>query len=326
MSELNQAQWVEVAVGLLRRDDKVCLSLRQSHQHLANLWEFPGGKVEQGETAQEALSREFSEELGVETTNWQPLITVPWHYEKVSVRLQVFQTEQFSGEPQGLEGQQVEWCSTSDLSKKSFPKANRGILTALALPNIYMSIGDYENEQACLAQFNRALEQGVQFAQLKSRGLSDEAFIQLANLLADRAVSFSAEGVKGAKLMLNASPEMLLFVPNAAGIQLSSSQAENYQERPVADDKLLAVSTHSREQIEHALAIGADVILISPINKTTVHPDLAPLGWQGLKALVADIPVPVYALGGMQLNDLSQALNVGAHGVMLTKGVWPTGE
>lgn len=317
---MDKGNWVEVAVGLLRQDDKVCLSLRQSHQHLAGLWEFPGGKIEQSETAQEALTREFREELGVETTNWQPLITVPWHYEKVSVRLQVFQTDQFSGEPQGLEGQQIEWCPIIDLAKKSFPKANRGILNALALPDIYMSIGDCQNQHPCLAQFTCALEQGVRLAQLKSKGLSDQAFIQLANVLADCSVNFDA------KLMLNAAPEMLQSVPNAAGIQLSSSQAQSYQTRPIADNKLLAISTHNKHQVEHALKMGADIILISPINLTSAHPDLSPLGWQGLKALVAGIPVPVYALGGMQLSDVIEARNAGAHGVMLTKGIWPSAE
>lgn len=321
MVKRSEKSWVEVAIGLLMSGESVCLSLRQSHQHLADLWEFPGGKIEQGETPQRGLTREFKEELGVDTTGWQPLITVPWHYEKVSVRLHVFQTKKFSGQVQGLEGQKVEWCPLSELSKKTFPKANRGILTAVALPDVYMSIGGYENQQACLNRFNRALEQGVRLAQLTSKGGSEQAFIELANLLANRAVNFDN---KGAKLMLKAPPEVLLSVPNAAGIQLSSSQAQAYQVRPITEDKLLAVSAHNEQQVDHALTIGADIILLSPINKTVAHPDLEPLGWQGLATLVADIPVPVYALGGMQLPDVAKARSCGAQGVMLTKGVWPS--
>ena len=135
MDKSNNKKWVDVAIGLLRRNNAICLSLRQSHQHLADHWEFPGGKIEQGETPQQALTREFKEELGVETTAWQPLIVVPWHYEKVSVRLHVFQTEQCTGEPQGMEGQCIDWCPMEALKDKHFPEANKAILQALNLPN-----------------------------------------------------------------------------------------------------------------------------------------------------------------------------------------------
>lgn len=317
MSELKSQKWVEVAIGLLRRNNTICLSLRQSHQHLADHWEFPGGKIEQGETPQQALTREFNEELGVNTTDWQPLIVVPWRYEKVSVRLHVFQTEQFTGEPQGMEGQQVAWCPIEDLAHKHFPEANKGILQALNLPNIYMSIGKFESEQACLLQFNQALQQGVKLVQIKSKGLDDAQFIRLGNLLADCATQ------QGAKLLLNAAPEKLDWVANAAGIQLSSKQAQDYTSRPIPESKLLAVSTHTRQQIEHALTIGADMILISPIKFTSAHADITPIGWQGLQALVNEIPVPVYGLGGMQLEDLLEAKSAGAQGIMLSKGVWP---
>jgi len=317
MSESKNSQWLDVAVGLLRRNNRICLSLRQAHQHLANHWEFPGGKVEQDETPQQALIREFNEELGVQTSAWQPLIVVPWHYEKVSVRLHVFQTEQFQGEPQGMEGQKIEWCALENLAEKHFPEANKGILQALNLPRIYMSMGAFENEQACLNQFNCALQQGIGLAQFKSKGLSETLFIRLANRLADYAFE------KGAKLLLNADPECLDSVANAAGIQLSSGQAQNYSKRPISQDKLLAISIHTAQQLNHALQLDADIVLISPVKQTAAHAQMTPLGWQGLQALINDCPVPVYGLGGMQLEDVSAAVDVGAQGIMLTKGVWP---
>ncbi|MCF6253524.1 MAG: NUDIX domain-containing protein, partial [Thiomicrorhabdus sp.] len=75
----------EIAIGVLKRGEKVCLTLRQSHQTFADCWEFPGGKVAQGETVVEALQREFQEELGIETAQWQPLIVIPWRYKEVAV-------------------------------------------------------------------------------------------------------------------------------------------------------------------------------------------------------------------------------------------------
>lgn len=315
---LESKPWVDVAIGLLTKDNKVCLSLRQSHQHLADHWEFPGGKIEQDESPQQALIREFKEELGVETSAWQSLITIPWHYEKVSVRLQVFQTDQFKGEPTGLEGQKVEWCPIVDLANKYFPEANNGILMALNLPDYYMSIGAYENEVDCLNRFEQSLESGVKLVQFKSKGLSEEVFVKLGNQLAELAEQSKA------KLVLNADPKLLSLVPNASGIQLSSDQAKQYSTRPISADKLLAVSTHSMEQVEHALTIGADMMLISPVKYTSAHADLDPVGWANLKSMINEIPIPVYALGGMKLEDVVDAKASGAQGVMLTKGLWPS--
>jgi len=309
--------WIEVAIGLLIKGDKVCLSLRQSHQHLAGHWEFPGGKIEQDESPQQALSREFKEELGVTTSAWQPLITIPWHYEKVSVRLHVYQTDQFVEEPTGLEGQTVEWCSISELPDKHFPEANRGILQALNLPDLYMSIGSYHDETDCLMRLQQSLNKGVRLIQFKSKGLSSETFVQLGNQLADVAKQSHA------KLILNGAPKLLDLVPNAAGIQLSSNQVASYSTRPIALDKLLAVSTHSMQQVEQALSIGADIILISPVNATSAHADMEPVGWKTFTEMLDKIPVPVYALGGMKLTHLKDAKSCGAQGIMLTAGLWP---
>lgn len=318
MNHALHTNYIDIAIGLLMKQDKVCLSLRQSHQHLAGLWEFPGGKIEAGEQAEQALTREFKEELGVDTDNWQHLITVPWHYEKVSVRLQVFQTEDYQGDPYAREGQQFEWCPISQLAQKSFPEANKGILTALNLPDLYLSIGSYTDAADCIKRFQQVLNRGVKLAQFKSKGLAEAEFIELAS-----ALSLEAQQA-GAKLMLNSKPELLGQVPHAAGVQLSSTQAQRYQSRPIDESKLLAVSVHTMQQLEHALKIGADMILISPVNYTAAHQDMAPLGWEKLQHMIADIPVPVYALGGMSVEDITSAQQSGAQGVMLTKGVWPS--
>lgn len=126
-------EFIHIAVGVLKQANQVCLSLRQKHQSHADCWEFPGGKIEAGETVQQALQREFTEELAITTCNWQPLVEIPWHYEKVSVYLHVYQSDEFSGEPVGNEGQQVKWVDMERLVDYHFPEANQKILTALGL-------------------------------------------------------------------------------------------------------------------------------------------------------------------------------------------------
>lgn len=123
--------YIDIAVGVLQKESKVCLSLRQKHQTHSDHWEFPGGKIEEGETPIEALKREFLEELAVETDDWQPLIIIPWDYEKVSVRLHVYISSEYKNEPIGNEGQQVKWFELNQLHLLSFPAANKGILKAL---------------------------------------------------------------------------------------------------------------------------------------------------------------------------------------------------
>lgn len=309
--------WIEVAIGILQRDGEVCLSLRQKHQHLADLWEFPGGKIEPNELPEQALVREFHEELGVKTENWKKLMTVPWHYEKVSVRLHVFTTQSFNGEPHGKEGQSVEWCPMSQLRERSFPEANRGILAALSLPDLYLTIGSFESDEDCLKRFEKALESGVKLAQFKSKGLSEAEFVALGEKLITLAHNH------GAKLLLNAQPEVLSLLPDADGIQLSSKQANAYKERPISSDKLLSVSTHNLEGMLAAMEMGADILQLSPIKYTSAHPDIEPIGWQGMKTFIDEVAIPVYALGGMKVSDAQEARLHGAQGVVVTKGLWP---
>lgn len=312
-----QTQWIEVAVGILRRHGQVCLTQRQAHQHLGGLWEFPGGKIEAGETPEAALVREFREELGVETHAWQKRMVVPWRYEKAAVRLHVYETRVFRGEPHGREGQALRWCDETALAAVGFPEANRGIVQALRLPDVYMSVGDFSDPAEALARFETALKNGVRLAQLKAKGLDEAVFEKLANAMAQCAQRY------GAKLLLNAEPAWLQRVPLAAGIQLSSKQAGAYAQRPVAEEKLLAVSVHDLAQAQAAMPLRADFLTLSPINATAAHPDLAALGWCGMAAIIEQLPVPVYALGGMTIADKAAAKAQGAQGVALTKGAWP---
>ncbi len=313
--------YTEIAIGVLKRDGKVCLTLRQSHQTFAGNWEFPGGKIEQGETAVEALQREFKEELGLETFRWKPLITIPWQYKEVAVRLQVFCSEHFTGElieSIGREGQTVRWVSENMLSQIQFPAANRGVMTALQLTDRYMISGKFNSEQDALARLERAFLQGISFCQLRAKNRTQAEFIALAKQAIPLAHQYSA------KILLNGSPDLLEVLPQADGIQLASHAIFDYDARPIATDKLLGVSTHNQAEIEQALAIGADFILLSPVKETSSHPEMVGMGWQVFSERVANVPVPVFALGGMKSEDMILAKQAGAQGIAAISGFWPS--
>jgi 8-oxo-dGTP diphosphatase len=68
--------------------------------------------------------------------------------------------------------------------------------------------------------------------------------------------------------------------------------------------------------------LGADFAVLGPVRKTPSHPDAAPLGWEGFRALSEGAALPVYALGGVISFDLEQALACGAHGIAMVRGAW----
>jgi len=307
----------EIVIGVLKREQTVCLSIRQSNQSFAGCWEFPGGKLESRESMQQGLQREFREELAIETFNWQPLMLIPWHYESVSVRLNVFTTEQFSGEPKGNEGQAIKWWPISELDTIEFPQANRGLIMALQLADKYMISGSFESTEDALGRLQCAFSQGIKLGQLRAKNMSEKNFVPLAN----RAVELAHKSE--ASLLLNGHPKLLDLVPEADGIQLASNVIFDYSARPISSDKLLGVSTHTEEEIKQALKIGADFILLSPVKETSSHPGVAGIGWDGFAALVKDIPVPVFALGGMKQEDVELAKQNGGQGVAAISGFWP---
>jgi len=121
---------VAVAV-IMNAQYEVLIALRQSHQELAGLWEFPGGKVEQGEATRDALKREVQEELALTVVTATPLLKVTHNYGEKSVLLDVWHVQDYVGYAQGAEGQTIRWCARHDLSKVDFPDANKTIIDAI---------------------------------------------------------------------------------------------------------------------------------------------------------------------------------------------------
>lgn len=119
---------LHVAVGVIVRDKHILVSFRNSKQHQGGKWEFPGGKVEQGESTEQALGRELHEELGIVTLTAEPFMTISHQYPEREVLLDIWLVTQFSGEPAGQEGQPVQWVSIAGLSELVFPDANQPIV------------------------------------------------------------------------------------------------------------------------------------------------------------------------------------------------------
>lgn len=123
---------VHVAVGVVLDDSsRVLIARRAARSHQGGLWEFPGGKVESGETVLQALARELEEELGIRIAGSSPLLEVHHDYGDKAVLLDVHLVSEFSGTAQGLEGQPVSWVLVGELAKFEFPAANGPIVEAV---------------------------------------------------------------------------------------------------------------------------------------------------------------------------------------------------
>ena len=122
---------VHVAVGVIARGDEIFITLRPDDAHQGGKWEFPGGKVEEGETVLQALRRELAEEVGITVNHSEPVIVITHDYGDKQVKLDVHRVKDFAGEPHGKEGQASRWVNVKSLNANDFPEANIPIISAL---------------------------------------------------------------------------------------------------------------------------------------------------------------------------------------------------
>ncbi|MCL1141013.1 8-oxo-dGTP diphosphatase MutT [Shewanella pneumatophori] len=119
---------VHVAVGVIKDGNRILLAKRPQELHQGGKWEFPGGKVEQGETTSEALIRELKEEVNLDVVHTEPMMEIHHDYGDKKVFLDIHWVENFSGAAHGMEGQQVSWIEKEHLQQYDFPEANKAIL------------------------------------------------------------------------------------------------------------------------------------------------------------------------------------------------------
>ena len=108
------------------------IAQRPPGKHLEGYWEFPGGKVESGETAREALGRELEEEIGIRVEQAKPLIQVYYRYPERNVLLDTWEVGSFQGEPDSRENQALLWIDLTEIDDYQFPPADRPILDVIA--------------------------------------------------------------------------------------------------------------------------------------------------------------------------------------------------
>ncbi len=121
-----------IGVAVIKNSEGLILiDRRLSQGYLGGFWEFPGGKIEAGETVEDCIRREIQEEIGIEISVDSHLITIEHTYPHFSVCLQVYNCKYLAGEPQPLECDEIRWVPVNELHNYKFPEANFQIIDAL---------------------------------------------------------------------------------------------------------------------------------------------------------------------------------------------------
>lgn len=302
------ARLIHVAVAVIRDPaGRVLCSQRLPHQHLAGLWEFPGGKLEPGETLADGLRREIDEELGIRAGALAPLLRVEHRYPEKTVLLDVWRVLDWAGAPQGREGQPLRWLLPEHMQAAEFPAADVPIIAALRLPSRYFITPELVDERACADYAARMRAVDAYLIQVR---LKNTPALALPLLTALRGA------VPAARILVNSDTLAQLGEAAASrfdGIHLTSGQLAAAAPGPGA--LVRAASCHNAAELARAFALNLDFVTVSPVQATASHLEAEPLGWARFAELAAGAGLPVYALGGLGKDDIAAAVSAGAIGV-----------
>jgi 8-oxo-dGTP diphosphatase len=315
MSGVAAARPVEVVAAVIQRPGgEFLLAQRPPGKVYAGYWEFPGGKVEPGEPAAAALVRELHEELGIDVEQAYPWIVREYVYAHAHVRLNFFRVTRWANEPTSRETQALSWQKLPDIHVAPVLPANGPIMRALALPPaLAITDAQQRGEAELLASLDGALARGLRLVMVREKQMPREQLIALTREIIQRCRPFAA------RVIVNGDVSVASDC-GADGVHLTAAQLLQLDARPHID--WCSASCHNPQELAHAAALGLDFVLLGPVSFTPTHPDAEPLGWERFARMITGYALPVFALGGLKLDDFGSACAAGAHGVAMIRGAW----
>ncbi|MFK8017486.1 MAG: NUDIX domain-containing protein [Gammaproteobacteria bacterium] len=309
MPREDQLRQLHVVVGIIADDDNRILIQQRSDGPFAGLWEYPGGKVETGESVGDALARELKEELGLGVQRTTPLITITHRYPDRVITLDTHSIDAHDGQVSGAEGQPIRWVDRAQLFDEPLLPADQPLTMAINLPHTYWSL----DTTGGVATSIRQLESVLSRARLKT---PHQPMISL-NMTSDA----DAGGVRSVaqwcashqiRLLLAGGPQVATWVDdlNAAGVQCPISTLSGARERPVTKNMLLGVSVRNAAELAIFDDVGADFGVFDPGPLRQHDVD----SWTEFADVARGASVPLYA--NIKHGDVGLARQAGGQGVM----------
>lgn len=287
---------VDVAIAILIHRGKILVGWREEQQHQGGKHEFPGGKVEQGETPEEACRREIYEEVGIGLKDWHQFDYIHHEYDDIIVNLHLFHSY-VPDELLNLIHQPWAWYTRDQLLHLNFPKANKDIIKRLYWPHLIKisnTLSTVESSHALL--YWRIEEFEPQY--IEQLTALDEG--QRSSLIIN------------VDIWRQLSPELQKQIKT---VHLKQSQLMNLHKGDLTVGVRYIAACHDAVSLKQAQQIGCDAIFISPVKPTITHPEAVALGWERFSDLAQNSQIPVFALGGVHPDDLATAQQHGAYGL-----------
>ncbi|HEY1057890.1 MAG TPA: Nudix family hydrolase [Limnobacter sp.] len=319
---------IDVAVAVVfNHRGQVLWGCRPEGKPYAGYWEFPGGKVEPGETVWQALVRELREELDIECLAGGRWFIVEHDYEHAHVRLHLYRVWTYRGEPKSLEGQQFAWASLNDSDFSPILPATAPLLPVLAQPRLMVLTDFHANFEACAQRLRKGLSEVNEpvFLQFREPGLCGGALVK-----AFEQVQSLAQQFPHCSLLIHSATRQALMVAVADGlldaatvaahpVHLTEEHLHSLDTNQSASFTAWGASVHSEESLDKAHALGLRYAVLGAVKETPSHPGQDGLGWDGFDAMTEQARLPVFAIGGLAMEDMHEACAHGAHGIAMMR-------
>ncbi|MCF6225438.1 MAG: Nudix family hydrolase [Xanthomonadales bacterium] len=316
MSENSSNKSIRVVAGIIRAEEnKTLLCQRLPGTHLEGLWEFPGGKIEAGESPAQALSRELKEELGIDIITSIPVMTVHHQYPDKTVELLIREVYGWEGEVSPCDGQSLDWICVDKLPDIAMPEADKPVLKLLKLDALYRLSPVYKTTNEYLEFTRKALKTHSKFIQLCVGILPKNQLLQLLegiNKLKHREDAIISLSCCADEINLDMANQL-------DGLHLSAAQLDSLKKKPKGLKGYLFATCHNTKDISQAEKIGVDMLCLSPLyssdSKLGLESAEEPLGEELFAKLAAKTNIPVYAMGGAAPKDQTKIRQLGASGI-----------
>ena len=304
---------VSVAV-LINNNRQVLLGQRPHPKSWEGWWEFPGGKIEKGETSVDALYREIDEEIGVKITQFKKWVIRKYSHGGNDITLHFFKVYGWEGEVTSKENQKLVWTHLQNPNVSPILPANLFIQKAFDLPKYYAITNLSEtSKKVFFNQLQNRISNGLKMIQVREKNISFDEF----KIFSNEVIKICKP--KGVKVIIN-SDVNLAYEIKADGVHLRSKDLISIKKIP--KNLIVSASCHTQEEIYIAEKLNINFLVLSAIKKTLSHPDIKPIGWDEFEKIVNRVNTPIYALGGLGVNDYSIALENGAIGIASQRSIW----